>query len=747
MRSPRLRHCIALLCSAAFASPALADADDDTDASPARLSTVSIIGSASAARDIGGSAHFIGPDELEQFDYADIHRILRAVPGVYLQEEEGFGHRPNIGIRGSGQDRSSRVAILEDGVLIAPAPYAAPAAYYFPNARRIYAAEVLKGPAAILVGPRTIGGAINLLSTPIPDQWSGYADYFYGQNNSHDARIVGGGAGDHYGVLFETVQMRSDGFKTIDDNDLNTKAGYDFDDWMFKGRLNTDAGARYYQALEYKYGRSKQDAQQSYLGLTDEDFAINPFRLYAATQVDQIDTDQTTRQLSWLIEPATQPWKFSLTNYNNSFERSWYRVNNVGGVGLSAILENPVLYAEQLGWLKGETSPDDVLRARDNARSYGSKGWQGRGEYAFDLGAGATSTFVNLVGGFRFHEDYEDRFQKEDRYRMQDGNMVLTTAGVSGGQENRIGEVEADSGFVSADIDVGAWRVSPGVRYERIRLTRTDFARTDPTRSEAPTRLDESKLSEWITGVGATYALSNSLKLIGGVHEGFNPPSPGSTANAETSTNYEFGLRYEGQRVYGEAIGFITDYDNLVGTVTESTGGGGEIGDQFEGGKAVVRGIELLGETVLWEFAGGWRVPARLAWTWTPDAKFDNDFQSSFAPWGTVVSGDRMPYVPEHVGQFRVGLEGDRLEVNLNLNYQDETRTKAGRGSIPASERTDSALVVDLGGAYQLTRNVALQARVQNLFDKEYIASRSPNGARPGIDRWAMIGIQVRVGP
>jgi Fe(3+) dicitrate transport protein len=181
--------------------------------------------------------------------------------------------------------------------------------------------------------------------------------------------------------------------------------------------------------------------------------------------------------------------------------------------------------------------------------------------------------------------------------------------------------------------------------------------------------------------------------------------------------------------------------------VTESTGGGGEIGDQFEGGEAVVRGIELLGETVLWEFAGGWRVPARLAWTWTPDAEFDNDFESSFAPWGTVVSGDRMPYVPEQVGQLRLGLEGDRLEVHLNFNYQDETRTKAGQGSIPASERTDSALVVDLGGSYQLTRNLALQARVQNLFDNEYIASRSPNGVRPGIDRWVMIGLQLRVGP
>ena len=120
-----------------------------------------------------------------------------------------------------------------------------------------------------------------------------------------------------------------------------------------------------------------------------------------------------------------------------------------------------------------------------------------------------------------------------------------------------------------------------------------------------------------------------------------------------------------------------------------------------------------------------------------------NSFASSFGPWGTVDAGDRMPYVPENIGQLRIGLEGDRLEFNLNFNYQSETRTQAGRGAIPVSQRTDSATVVDLGASYRLTEHFSLQARVPDLFDKEYIASRSPNGVRPGIDRWAMIGLQA----
>src|SRR6056297_1406357 len=255
MASHRLLQSIALICGASVASSALAQ----EPTASADLGTVTIIGSAEAARDIGGSAHFVGPEELERFRYGDIHRILRSVPGVYLQDEEGFGHRPNIGIRGSGQDRSSRIAILEDGVLMAPAPYSAPAAYYFPNVRRMYAVEVLKGPSSIPVGPRTIGGALNMISTPIPNEWGGYADYYYGQNNSHDAHIVLGGSGEQYGLMFETVQQESDGFKKIDPNDRNTTPGFDFNDVLLKARLNTASDASIYQALEFKYGRTKQE--------------------------------------------------------------------------------------------------------------------------------------------------------------------------------------------------------------------------------------------------------------------------------------------------------------------------------------------------------------------------------------------------------------------------------------------------------------------------------------------------------
>ena len=186
-----------------------------------RPDIVTIIGLQGDPDAIPGSADVLGAEDLAVHDYADVTRLLRTVAGVNIQEEDGYGLRPNIGMRGTGLDRSEKITLMEDGVLMSPAPYAAPAAYYFPHAGRMAGVEVIKGAAGVRYGPRTQGGSLNLLSIPVPEETSGLLNIWLGDENTRRGHAYVGGmtdAGDgvRVGGLIEGFFDSADGFKVID---------------------------------------------------------------------------------------------------------------------------------------------------------------------------------------------------------------------------------------------------------------------------------------------------------------------------------------------------------------------------------------------------------------------------------------------------------------------------------------------------------------------------------------------------
>jgi Fe(3+) dicitrate transport protein len=684
----------------------------------------------------GGSASYLTTEQLERFRHTDVHRALRQVPGLYVVEEDGYGLRPNIGLRGSGTDRNSRITVMEDGVLIAPAPYAAPAAYYFPTMQRMSAVEVRKGSAAVRSGPRTTGGAINLVSTPIRDEpFGGRVSLHAGEDRTLLGQVAIGGTSGQWGYLIEALRQDTGGFKTIDGGG---DSGYTLDDYLAKLRYTTASDARFYQELELKLGMTDQDGDETYMGLTLEDFERDPYRRYAASRLDNIQTDHDQVELRHYVALSD---RFDLTTavYRNEFARNWYKVNNLATASMSDVLEDPAAFPTEYGWLTGATSPDDAISIRNNNRKYESRGVQTiLGLRPAEIGGVDHDVEI----GIRYHEDEEDRLQDDDRYRMENGDLVLTTDGAPGTQDNRVGSAEALSVYLHDEISFGRFIVTPGIRYESIDLEQRRWAGTDPGRVGATTSLVRSEVDEVISGVGAVYRMGEAWTLLGGAHKGFNSPSPGSNAEAEESMNYEAGARYSREAASAELIAFYNDYDNLVGTCTASTGGGCSIGDQFAGGKVRMQGLELSGR---YEFGleRDLRVPVQLAYTYT-SAEFRAGFESGFEEWGDVEAGDELPYLPEHQAQVLVGLAAERWDVNLAANYTDAMRVEAGQGPTTPTGATDSHWVFDLAGDLTLTDSLHLFARVENVLDEVYVAAWRPAGARPGRPRTALLGVNVR---
>ena len=316
---------LTLAISAVSASLANAQEGDGT------IEEVTIVGSREQAQRIAGSAHYIGSDKLAQFAYSDIQRIAREVPGVAIQIEDGYGLRPNIGIRGVATERSGRITLLEDNVLIAPAPYSAPSAYYFPTVGRLSAIEVVKGPAAITQGPYTIGGALNMVSTPIPTKMSGNIVTEAGENYTYRVHATYGGRSESgFGFLLETHQWQSDGFQDIDRSDNNT--GLDVEDYTVKLSYAPSDSAH---AIELKLQSTEQNSNQSYLGLTDRDFDNNAFRRYGISALDNIKTEHEQQILRYSYD-ISDSLDVSVTAYNNEHQRDWFKTEGIDIDGSSS---------------------------------------------------------------------------------------------------------------------------------------------------------------------------------------------------------------------------------------------------------------------------------------------------------------------------------------------------------------------------------------------------------------------------
>jgi Fe(3+) dicitrate transport protein len=715
--------------------------DITLDKLPIRLSEIHVLrGRTELGRfrhETPGSVHVVARDAMPIANelYGDIHQIIRRVPGVSVQEEDGYGLRPNIGMRGTGSERSSKITLMEDGVLIAPAPYAAPAAYYFPLAGRMDAVEVRKGSSQVKFGPRTVGGAINLLSAPIPDDLALRADVAGGSDISRRLSLLAGDASRNIGWMAQTYQVETDGFKRLA-GPGNT--GFDLQDYVGKLRFNTNATATIYQEVEFKAAYYDERSDETYLGLTDADFTRDPMLRYAASQLDQMNAEHSQVQLRYFLRPSERV-DLTATAYRNDFQRNWYKLQSVAGEGLVNVLEDPESFTEAFAILQGADSDADALRIRANNREYYAHGVQ----IAFGARLGGSAMLHDVEAGIRVHQDEEDRFQHEDGYQMVSGRMVPTSEGTPGSQANRISDASAIAIYVQDEIAFGSVMVTPGIRYETIELRRIDYASDDPDRT-SPTDTREHRVSAIIPGLGASVVLTPALRVFAGVHRGFGPPGPGADTETrpERSINYESGLRLSTAILEAEVIGYYNDYENVLGAATLATGETGA-GDLFNGGAVRAFGLETsFVLDPLATVATAFNAPLALSLTYT-NATFQTAFESAYEPWGTVAQGDELPYLPQWLVHASWTLRSDRWSAGAEASYIGAMRSIAGRGTIPENRKIDAATVVDVSGTFDLTSWGQLYVGARNVLDIEYAVARRPAGLRPGLPRTLMAGMRI----
>lgn len=675
---------------------------------------VLVIGSQDRENELTGSGQFISQEEIQENTSVDVHRLLRReVPGVSVIEEDGLGIIPNISFRGVNASRSFKLTLMEDGVLSAPAPYSAPAAYYSPYIGRMSGLEALKGSSQVQYGPSTTGGVLNYISTPFTTeprtQFRLHAGSFKERQvlTSHSDKV------GNLSYVLEFAGREMEGFRRIDALENVQKDSSDTGQRRIEPmvKLAYDFEGENFQRLEFKYGHTDLVAKETYLGLTDEDFAEDPFRRYAASRFDRLDAKQTRTHLRHYLN-MSNGLDVITTLYYNKFERNWYKLNGVD-------LDDP----SKVSIYKGEAAGSFDVKA--NNRWYESLGVQQKLSKTFGA--------HKLKLGWRVHSDYERRKQWVDQYNQAaNGSISSINRGAPGSDANRKASAEAMALYLQDEMSFGRWTLTPGVRVERVEFSYDDYKNSDPIR--------ERDLTVVNPGVGFRYALSETSSLFGGLHVGSSLPDTGSATrdsnplDEEKSYNAELGYRLFDQQAFKfESTLFYTQLKDMIAVSSASTGT-----TQSESiGKADTYGVELkttydLGLQRGWSFNN----PYFLTATWNKTS-IGGDYED--AEYLTGEEGNSLPYSPELQLTAGTGLSKDGWMLDIAGTYVGEVYDT---GENLESGKIDSHFTVDLMLAYDLRESTTLSLSVHNLFDEEYMVSRQPYGARVGRPQTLLVGLE-----
>ena len=666
-----------------LATQQIAFAEDDAQ----RLPRIDVIGSQDDQFRMSSTANIITNEEMQSSHVMTTNEALRKVPGVVVRDEEGFGIRPNISIRGLNPTRSTKVMLLEDGIPLAYAPYGDNASYYYPSIDRFSRIEVMKGANQIKFGPQTIGGVINHITPDAPQKFGGRISLTAGNRDYLNTKISLGGNG----MLLDYTHKSGDGARD------NTRLNVDDLNFKLTKAINDD------HAITFRANYFSEDSQVSYTGLTRAEYQnfgrkYNPFR---------DDDFETTRYGA----SVTHDWQISdgtvlTTNYYYSyFNRDWWRQqsnsaagNIAAGTGCAAVGAGRVAGAA--------VDPRTCLGNQGRLRTYDTYGVEPRLTVDHDLG--------QLEMGVRAHYEEQNRKQVNGSSpTARNGNLV----------ENNYRETNAYSGFVSNRFDIGNFSITPAIRYEYIENIR---------KNRLNSASGEETLREWVPGISAAYTPNDQYTVFAGVHRGFAPPrtedlitNTGGAVDvgAEKSTNYEIGFRTRPTKQFSlETSAFYNDFDNLiaVGSVASNL-------PALAQGKATFAGLEMLG---LYEFDNG--MYSRVAYTWLPVAKQDSPFRrvDNNAVVGNSASGNRQPYAPKNTVTaafgYKMGNWDAMIEaVHVGRQYADFAETKdvdvLGQNGEIGSYTIYNAAINYSVPQYKTT----LFLVGKNIFDKEYVVDRT----------------------
>lgn len=641
-----------------------------------------------------GARSIVDRKKMDESAVTSIRDALKQVPGVQVQDSNGTGGSDvslNLGVRGLTSRLSPRSTVLMDGVPLSFAPYGQPQLSMAPvSMGNIESIDVVRGAGTVRFGPQNVGGIINFNTRAIPEKLSGSVglttEFATGtdQLKYSPNLFVGGTMENGLGLALLYSGTKGNGYREanndIDIDDVMLKSSYQFND--------QDALA---VNLHHYEGRGEMPE-----GLTTADYAKNPyqsnqFRNYFAGRRSDVSV------------------KYSHKDELNNFEVLGYYVDSFRTSDLESAIEGTA-----------------NSRISNSPRDYKYFGIEPRYSRAYSLGNMNNEVTV----GYRYLQEDSSEFSGRT-------TPYNTTTGIPGERlANTISEggTKAHALYIDNRFGLGAFTITPGVRFESIK-THNDYSAYQSGKF-INTVHPKIKSDEFLPSLALQYNFNDQWNIFANAAVSFGPQQYNQLAKVdagqavttldglhpEKSNNYEIGTKYLGNGLNAELTVFYLDFDKeLILERPDNIG----TGIWTNLGATSHKGIELglnydFGH--LYDMLEGLKVYSN--YTFTKAVSEAGKFE-----------GKDLPYYSRHVGNLGLGYTFDKWSVNADMFAQSKQHAP-GSGNIYQTVESADGRIGNIPGystfavrtGYDFGQDfygLKIAAGIKNVFDKEYFTRSS----------------------
>lgn len=243
------------------------------------------------------------------------------------------------------------------------------------------------------------------------------------------------------------------------------------------------------------------------------------------------------------------------------------------------------------------------------------------------------------------------------------------------------------SGFLGYIVSEGDYDAQANVRYD-------DYSDFD---------------SETTYSLGAAYRFTPELRAGVNYAKGYRVPTfndlyDGGAGNPdlkpETSDNYEAFLEYANSTQSTRLTGYHNEIEDMIDYNSKDNWRKGNIA------KAKIEGLTLTSDWIIDDYLFG----------------LSYDYQKAKDDSGEFNDGKYLPIRPKHKGLVYVGYQFTGLDLRAEYQYVGDYYNFVGH-----SGEIDSYNLVNISGNYQLTPNLSMTARLNNVFNEKYETSEYYN--------------------